>query len=88
MAKERICAACGLPMSQCTGEMPQPGIPITRARRIIVTDADGTQAAPAVIDLTNVLNANTRALLRLRVQVKCNMGHWHDETNYTLEPWG
>ncbi len=56
------------------------------ARVIVLRDANG--AAVKTLDVSDLDNADARALLALTVETRCDLGEWHQAQRTELLPWG
>jgi hypothetical protein len=59
-----------------------------KQRRIALKDASDSILTGYTMDITQLDNANTSAVMRMEVQELCDMGHWHRLSLYQLSPWG
>lgn len=62
---------------------------IPRTRVMFIETADGTSPTgnPIGFNLTGIENIDTMNPLRGVIRTKCDLGHWHPESEITLLPW-
>ena len=56
------------------------------ARVVVLRDANG--AAIKTLDVSDLDNTDSRALLALTVETRCDLGEWHQAQRAELLPWG
>lgn len=57
-----------------------------KARRIVLYDA--ADCPLITVDVSDIHHADARAVMSLRVETMCDMGHWHEGQAIQLAPWG
>lgn len=55
-------------------------------RTLTLRNPDGS--AIHQIDISDIDNANTLCPIYLEVETRCDMGHWHTNSIYTIPPFG
>jgi hypothetical protein len=66
---------------------------MARTRRLVIEASNGANVTDEdnrliTLDLTDLLNADSRAPLTAVVEEQCDMGHWHRRAGIPLPCWG
>lgn len=55
-------------------------------RRICLRD--GADAVIAMIDISDIDNADAQISMAITVETRCDMGDWHENMRVVTVPWG
>jgi hypothetical protein len=64
--------------------------PRNRRTRVLFIESDGGDSPTGRslgIDLSGIDNYNSQSPLKGVIRTKCDLGHWHSESEVTLQPW-